>query len=76
MRKSTHKEGGAGDWWTMLRRHLAAILILKVVVLAGLWFAFIKPYRVAVDAAVMGERLSGQSNSTNKENHNDRFNGR
>jgi hypothetical protein len=42
-----------------LRRHLALILLLKVVVLVILWNLFIGPYRVAVDHKVMMQRLSG-----------------
>lgn len=76
MRKSSHKERGTGRLGSALRRHLLAILILKIALLAGLWFAFIKPYRVAVDAGAMSAHISGQSKSTNKESHNDRFNGR
>jgi hypothetical protein len=53
------------------------VLVLKVLVLTGLWHAFIKPYRVKVDQDVMSARLAGPSNqTTNKENSHDRFDGR
>jgi hypothetical protein len=44
-----------------LGRHLLLVLILKVLVLTGLWHAFIKPYRVTVDQDVMSARLAGPS---------------
>lgn len=59
-----------------LARHLALALILKALVLTGLWHAFIKPYRVEVDRNAMGERIAGSSNQQNRENQYDRLNGR
>lgn len=56
--------------------HLVLVLILKVVVLTGLWHAFIKPCRVKVDQEVMSARLAGPSIQTNKGNSHDRSNGR
>ncbi|MER2539258.1 MAG: cytochrome oxidase putative small subunit CydP [Azonexus sp.] len=62
---------------TGLGRHLVLVLVLKVLVLTGLWHAFIKPYRVKVDQDVMSARLARPSNqTTNKENSHDRFDGR
>lgn len=48
-----------------LRRHLVVVLILKLLVLTGLWHAFIKPNRVRVDQDVMSARLAGPSSQTN-----------
>jgi len=50
-----------------LGRHLVLVLILKVLVLTGLWHAFIKPYRVKVDQTAMSARLAGPSNQTYKQ---------
>jgi hypothetical protein len=59
-----------------LGRHLVLVLILKVLVLTGLWHAFIKPNRVKVDAGAMSARMAEPSNQTTRENSHDRFNGR
>lgn len=59
-----------------LVRHLAIVLVLKVIVLAVLWHAFIKPNRVAVDAGAMGARIAGQDSQHQQENSHDRFDGR
>lgn len=59
-----------------LGRHLALVLAIKVLVLVALWHAFVKPYRVAVDASTMSARLAGPSTQTNRENSHDRSNGR
>ena len=59
-----------------LGRHLVLVLILKVLVLTGLWHVFIKPYRVKVDQDVMSARLAGPSIHANRENSHDRPNGR
>jgi hypothetical protein len=76
MQKSIPDPQGSSRLGSLLRRHLVAVLILKAIFLAALWLAFIKPYRVSVDASVMGDRIAGQTKSTNQENKNDRFSGR
>jgi hypothetical protein len=47
-----------------LAYHLAVVLAVKLVLLALLWNAFIKPYRVTVDAGAMGERIAGVSSES------------
>ncbi len=59
-----------------LGRHLVLVLILKLLLLTGLWHAFIKPYRVKVNQDAMSARLAGPSIQTNKGNSHDRSNGR
>ena len=56
---------------TPLFRHLAWVLVLKVVVLAILWQLFIKPYQVHVDVTAIGQRLAGSSQQ-NEANHHRR----
>lgn len=59
-----------------LGRHLILVLVLKVVLLTALWYAFIKPYRVTVDHNVMSARIVGPASPVNRENSHDRSNGR
>ncbi|MDR0577822.1 MAG: hypothetical protein LBI87_09880 [Candidatus Accumulibacter sp.] len=42
-----------------LAYHLAVVLAVKLVLLALLWHAFIKPNKVRVDVDVMGSRIAG-----------------
>jgi hypothetical protein len=42
-----------------LAYHLAVVLAVKLVLLALLWNAFIKPYRVTVDTGAMSRRIAG-----------------
>ena len=42
-----------------LARHLTVIIIIKIILLALLWHTFIKPNKVEVDMATMGERIAG-----------------
>jgi cbb3-type cytochrome oxidase subunit 3 len=37
-------------------RHLGVVLTIKLVLLAALWFVFVRGERVAVDPAVMAQR--------------------
>jgi RsiW-degrading membrane proteinase PrsW (M82 family) len=43
--------------------HLAIVLTVKVILLALLWYAFIKPNKVEVDIDVMGQHLAGGASS-------------
>ena len=45
-----------------LTRHLAAVILIKVILLTLLWYAFIKPNKVSIDMASMGERIAGTEN--------------
>jgi hypothetical protein len=47
-----------------LTYHLAIVLAVKLVLLALLWNAFIKPHRVTIDAGSMGERIAGAVSSS------------
>lgn len=70
------REGGS-FWRYELRRHLAIALTVKAVVLVLLWLTWVSPYRVTVDGAAVGERLSSVSNATIiRENSHDRSVGR
>ena len=40
-----------------LGRHLLLIVLVKAMVLAGLWWVFIKPYKVAMDPHRMEQRM-------------------
>lgn len=40
-----------------LLRHLAVAVLIKLAVLAGLWWAFVGDSRVVVDAEVIADRL-------------------
>ena len=52
-----------------LTRHLIIILCVKLALLFVLWSAFIKPYRVSIDAETMSSRLvSDTSDKTFREN--------
>lgn len=42
-----------------LRLHLAAVIVIKIVLLTLLWHAFIKPNKVSIDITSMGERIAG-----------------
>ena len=44
-----------------LARHLAIVLVLKIVLLTLLWHAFIKPNKVTVDVDSMGSRIAGSA---------------
>jgi hypothetical protein len=59
-----------------LGRHLIWVLIIKLILLTALWFIFIKPNRVEVDAATMRDHLLGQPTINNKEIQHDRHNSR
>jgi hypothetical protein len=71
-----------------LAYHLAVVLAVKLVLLALLWNAFIKPYRVMVDAGAMSRRIAAtvspasavssasSHSSTFQEITNDRLDGR
>lgn len=76
MPASNNPESSTSRLRSGLGRHLVLVLILKVVVLTGLWHAFIKPYRFKVDQEVMSARIAGPSIQTNKGNSHDRSNGR
>lgn len=54
-----------------LRWHLAGVLLIKIVLLSLLWHACIKPYKVVVDARVMGERVGASSTQQLRENAHD-----
>ena len=47
-----------------LRFHLAIVLVIKILLLSLLWHAFIKPYKVSVDAKVMSDRLAGAASAS------------
>ena len=51
--------------------HLLAVVVLKIILLIGLWHIFIKPYRVKVDAGQMAARITGSNNPLLKENIHD-----
>jgi hypothetical protein len=63
-------------WRPGLGRHLVLLLVLKAILLAGLWQVFVKPCRVAINSDTMGARVAGSTNQTNRENSHDRFDGR
>lgn len=46
-----------------LLRHLAAAVLVKLVVLALLWWAFVRDARVSVDTDHVAAQLGGQSTS-------------
>ena len=50
-----------------LGRHLLLIVLVKALVLAGLWYVFIKPNKVPMDAERMEQRMgSGTASPTNE----------
>lgn len=51
-----------------LMRHLAIVLVVKVILLALLWHAFIKPNKVAVDVEAMGSRIAGTASQPRFQN--------
>ena len=50
-----------------LARHLAIVLLVKVVLLTALWHAFIKPNKVTVDVDAMGSRIAGTPSQLHEE---------
>jgi hypothetical protein len=46
-----------------LAYHLIIVLAVKLVLLALLWHAFIKPNKVEVDIGVMGKHIAGGASS-------------
>ena len=44
-----------------LPRHLAVAVLIKLAVLAGLWWAFVRDARVVVDAEVIADRLGSST---------------
>jgi hypothetical protein len=42
-----------------LAYHIAVVLVVKLILLALLWHAFIKPNKVQVDIGAMSERIAG-----------------
>jgi hypothetical protein len=46
-----------------LAHHLVIVLAVKVVLLAVLWHAFIKPNKVEVDVGAMGRHIAGGASS-------------
>lgn len=57
--------------------HLAALLVLKAVLLFLLWTCCIAPYRVHVDAPHMAERIAGApANQSMRDTRHDRSDGR
>jgi hypothetical protein len=59
-----------------LGRHLIWVLIIKLILLSALWYVFIKPHRVEVDAATMRDHMLGQPAINNQEIQHDRHNSR
>lgn len=50
----------------LLRRHLALVLVIKLLLLIGLWQAFVKPYRVRIDAEQAATRIAEPHNQINQ----------
>ena len=50
-----------------LGRHLLLIVLVKALVLTGLWFVFIKPNKVSMDAERMEQRMGSGTASPTKE---------
>jgi hypothetical protein len=44
-----------------LAYHLAIVLTVKLILLALLWHAFIKPNKVEVDIGAMGQHIAGSA---------------
>lgn len=77
MRQSDQTENQVPPHKSRLVRHLAIVLILKIILLTLLWHAFIKPNKVKVNIDAMGAHLTGPNQLQHQEeNRHDRFNGR
>ncbi len=77
MRQSDQTEINAPPHKSRLARHLAVVLILKVILLTLLWHAFIKPNKVKVNVEAMGAHMTGTHQLQHQEeNSHDRSNGR
>ena len=75
MRHDTKTEKPHNIGRSRLGRHLAVVLILKIVVLSLLWLAFVKPNRVKVDEPGMEQQITG-TRQPHMENRHDRLDGR
>lgn len=49
-----------------LGRHLVFLVILKIVLLFGLWYALIKPYKVKIDSNQAAAHIAQPSNQINQ----------
>jgi hypothetical protein len=50
----------------LLRRHLAVVLVVKVLLLIGLWQVFVKPHRVVVSADQAAVHIAETHNHINQ----------
>lgn len=46
-----------------LLMHMTVILLLKMLLLFGIWKVWVKPYKVHVDSSNMGQQLTGNQTS-------------
>lgn len=76
MRQSDQTVPTAPPHKSRLVRHLAIVLVIKVILLTILWHTFIKPNRVKVDVETMSNRIAGPQLQQPQEINHDRFNGR